>query len=151
MTARSTLGRVIAFLLLGVPVVIAGQSRPRRPAAGRNASSVLAVRAEYAQVLLQAERYREAAKEYRALLALDSGNTTYRLGLARALAWDNRFREADRELAALVARRPGDPAVAALVRSVRASYTPRVSDAAEWVAERPDYPLEATRCPRCNP
>lgn len=133
-----TLGS-IAVLLLFVPALAAAQRTARRPAATRPASNAVAVRAEYAAVLLQAEKYKEAAKEYRALLEIDSTNARYRLGLARALAWDNRFREADRELTVLAARRPVDPAVAPLVLSVRAGYEPDARDAARWVAERPDF------------
>ena len=129
----------IAVLLLCVPVLAGAQRAARRPAAARPVSEAVAVRAEYAAVLLQAEKYREAAKEYRALLAIDSTNTRYRLGLARALAWDNRFREADRELTVLAARRPVDPAVAPLILSVRAGYEPTAREAAGWVAERPDF------------
>jgi tetratricopeptide (TPR) repeat protein len=124
----------------------AAVSQTRKPASrveqrgtGARQASMIAVRAEYAAVLLQAERYKEAAKEYRALLALDSRNASYRLGLARALAWDNRFRDADRELTILVAQRPTDPTLQTLVRSVRASYDPRSVEAVQWVAERPDY------------
>jgi len=117
----------------------ASRTEQRRSSVRKPASDLVAVRAEYAAVLLQAERYKEAAKEYRALLALDSRNTSYRLGLARALAWSNRFRDADRELRVLVGQRPGDPTVQALVRTVRTSYDPPASDAALWVAERPDH------------
>lgn len=145
---RRALALAASFVLLCAPSVATGQSRTRQPASRTEqrrasdgkSSDLVAIRAEYAAVLLQAERYGEAAKEYRALLAIDSANASYRLGLARSLAWDNRFREADRELSVLVRQRRGDPTVAALVRSVRASYEPRASDAAAWVAERRDYP-----------
>lgn len=138
MTFSRASGRIVLCIALCAPALAAAQSRPRATAR-RPETRGLAVRAEYAAVLLQAERYREAAKEYRALLEIDSTNAAYRLGLARALAWDERFREADRELRSLLARRPVNPAVPALARAVRSSYQPRVSEAAAWVAERPDY------------
>jgi predicted Zn-dependent protease len=55
------------------------------------------VRAELAALLLQSGRYDDAAREYRALVARDTANTAYRLGLVRALAWGDHPREAERE------------------------------------------------------
>lgn len=134
-----TLGGIALALVLLMPAPVLGQRTVRKPAVARPASNATAVRAEYAAVLLQAEKYKDAAKEYRALLEIDSGNARYRLGLARALAWDNRFREADRELTILASRRPVDAAVAPLILSVRAAYEPHSGEAAGWVSGRPDY------------
>jgi tetratricopeptide (TPR) repeat protein len=130
--------RAAAVLIACLPALLHAQAGTRRPNARRSAASAIAIRAEYAAVLLQAEKYKEAAKEYRALLEADSNNTAYRLGLARALAWDDHFREADRELSILVRRRATDPAIGALVKTVRGSYEPTVSEAEAWLGERPD-------------
>jgi tetratricopeptide (TPR) repeat protein len=102
-------------------------------------ASPQAVRAEYASVLLQAKRYDEAADEYERLLSLDEDNAAYRLGLIRALDWGGRHREAERELRTLIRQRPADASLDSLLRSVRLSYEPRASEAAGWLAERPDY------------
>lgn len=117
-----------------------GTARPtrpqQRPEARRGAQ---AVRAEYANVLLQAGRYKEAAGEFRRLLATDSTSWGLRLGLAQALAWGGRPREAEVELRALAARRRTDAGVDSLLRSVRESYDPSAAEAARWVAERPEW------------
>jgi tetratricopeptide (TPR) repeat protein len=144
MTRRASFIMATLVAMLGMTFTSTLHAQTRRPATrsrttASKSSDLLAVRAEYAAVLLQAEKYKEAAKEYRALVELEPRNTNYRLGLARALAWGNRFGEADRELRILVAQRPNDPAVAALVRTVRTSYDPPVEDAQAWVAERPAY------------
>ena len=99
----------------------------------------LAIRAELAEVLLQSQRYSEAAREYRRLVAADSANTGYRLGLAQALAWGGRYREAERELSRLAIARPRDAGVDTLLRSVRESMQPRSREAAQWVREQPRY------------
>ena len=98
-----------------------------------------AVRAEYANVLLQAGRYREAAGEFRRLLEGAPNDFALRLGLARALAWGGRPRDAEPELRALLARRPRDAGLDSLLRSVRESYDPSAREAAAWVAERPGH------------
>lgn len=97
------------------------------------------VRAEMASVLLSAGRYDEAVQEYRRLLAVDPGNSGYRLALARALAWSGHHGESEAHLRMLAARRPGDGAVQALLREVRANLTPGAAQAERWVAERPEY------------
>jgi tetratricopeptide (TPR) repeat protein len=124
-------------------------TRARRPAATRpNApkpappaepGDARGVRAEMAAVLLQSRRYDEAAREYRLLVARNPSNTSYRLGLARALAWGKRPREAERELRILRKQRPTDREVETLLRSVRESFEPGVQEAMGWLAERPDY------------
>jgi tetratricopeptide (TPR) repeat protein len=97
------------------------------------------VRAELAAVLLQSRKYTEAAREYRALLARDSSNFEYRLGLARALAWGDKPGEAERELRALQARHLQVLTIDSLLRAVREAMNPRAAEAATWVAERPGY------------
>ena len=62
-----------------------GRTPPARSVATGDRRSQ-AIRAEYAAVLLQSGRYREAAQEYRTLLASDPRQADYRLALARALA-----------------------------------------------------------------
>lgn len=99
----------------------------------------LAIRAELAEVLLQSQRYSEAAREYRRLVAADSENTKYRLGLAQALAWGGRYRDAERELRTLTAARPRDAVIDTLLRTVRQSMQPRAREAAQWVREQPQY------------
>lgn len=96
-------------------------------------------RAELAAVLLDSRRYDAAEREYRRLVALDGTDSTYRWGLARALAWGDRPRGAEPELEWLLARSPGDTAAATLLRSVRASFDPTVDEARRWVAEAPAY------------
>lgn len=153
--ARSLLAASLlaASLLASAPARVTLEAQQRRtspartPAAGRGETAVprtrerqaASVRAEYAAVLLQAKRYREAAREYRALLTRDSTNASYRLGLVHALAWGGRYPEAERELRPLVRRRPTDAALDSLLRVVRASYAPRAADATEWVREQPAY------------
>jgi tetratricopeptide (TPR) repeat protein len=110
---------------------------PRGTAANRADAAV--VRAELAAVLLQSRRYDEAAREYRLLLAREPRSVTYRLGLARALAWGRRPREAEHELRVVRALRPNDREIEALLRSVRESLRPDSREAASWVAERPAH------------
>lgn len=109
---------------------------PTRTPAPRGAR---AVRTEYANVLLQAGRYREAAGEFRRLLRTTPDDFTLRLGLARALAWGGEPREAEEELRALAARRPRDAGIDSLLRAVRESYDPSSREATGWVAERPEH------------
>ena len=113
---------------------VAQQSIPQ-PAA----RSPRAIRSEYASVLLRSKRYREAAAEYRKLVASDRNNVEYRLGLARALAWGEQHRAAEGELRWLASRRPRDRDIAEMLRSVRASFAPTVREAEAWVRESPSY------------
>lgn len=98
-----------------------------------------AVRAELAEMLLQTKRYAEAAREYRRLVTADRTNTSYRLGLAQALAWGGKYRDAERELQILATARPMDASIDSLRRTVRQSLTPGAREAAEWVRENPRY------------
>jgi tetratricopeptide (TPR) repeat protein len=123
--------------LAALAVLASFSVSPRLDAQRRGGTS--SVRAEMASVLLQSKRYGEAAGEYRALLARDPNSFSYRLGLARALAWGGRPREAERELLVLRSRSPRDETVAALLQSVREAMTPGSSEARAWLAERPDY------------
>ena len=107
------------------------------PLAGGRAT---AIRAELAQVLLQSRQYDDAAREYRALLQHSPSNRSYRLNLARALAWGERFPEAEAELRILAAQQPGNPTVDALQISVRKALSPPAYQAARWLAERPGSP-----------
>ena len=94
-----------------------------------------AVRAEYAGVLLQSGRHAEAAAEYRALLATDSGHVEWRLGLARALAWGGRGRDAERELQRLVAHRGADSVIVGLLRVARGAIRDAsIGEARGWLA-----------------
>ena len=98
-----------------------------------------AIRAELAEVLLQSQRYAEAAREYRRLVEVDSANYQYRLGLAQSLAWGGEYRDAERQLRLLAGARPRDASVDTLLRSVRQSMRPRAGEAAVWVREQPRY------------
>ena len=129
-------GAVLATAVVS-SVPLAAQRPARGAGSARPGTSV--VRAEFASVLLQAGRYDEAAREYRALLLRDPESFDYRLGLARALAWGERHREAEAELTRLATRRPGSTEVSQLLRSVRASLEPRAVEAAAWVAAEPLY------------
>lgn len=131
------------FLVL-LPLVAAplaaqrGRASPARQTAGGERRSD-AIRAEYAAVLLQSGRYREAAQEYQILLANNPRQTEYRLALARALAWGGQPREAERELRTVRVQRPGDASVGALLRSTRESYEPTAREAEQWVADEPSF------------
>jgi tetratricopeptide (TPR) repeat protein len=120
---------LVASLLFGADASAAAQQAPPQPASG----GARAIRAEYASVLLRSKRYREAAAEYRKLVASDRNNVQYRLGLARALAWGEQHREAESELRWLASRRPRDRDIAEMLRSVRASFAPTVREAEGWV------------------
>jgi tetratricopeptide (TPR) repeat protein len=113
---------------------------PRAPLAQRSSSSVpqREVRAELAATLLAANRFDQAATEYRRLVAAEPQNHAYRLGLARALAWGEHPREAERELL-LVRDRQNAAVVAPLLRSVRASIDPTAAEAERWMRESPGY------------
>ena len=144
MIRRAAVAFALLLAIVGAP---AGAQRPparRTPAARPPTLSPaearsLAIRAELAEVLLQSQRYSEAAREYGRLVAADSTNTKYRLGLAQSLAWGGKYREAERELKTLAVTRPRDAAVDTLLRSVRQSMQPRSREAAEWVREQPRY------------
>lgn len=141
--------RALFLVLLALPIALDAQGRRTAPAtraterpgsartiAGRDP---LVIRAEYAAVLLQAERYEEAGHEYRVLLDADSTNQAWRLGLARAYAWGDRPRDAERELLRLRAEPRTDPAVEALLRAARGSMRPSPQEAAAWLAEDSGY------------
>src|SRR5690242_19381658 len=96
-------------------------------------------RAELAAALLAAQRYPEAADEYRRLIALEPGSRDHRLGLARALLWGDRPREAEQLLRGLRAGAPGDTVVLGLLHAAREGYDPSVPEARNWVAEESAY------------
>jgi tetratricopeptide (TPR) repeat protein len=122
---------------------VANAQTSRRPARREriSAGSVdpVSVRAEYASVLLQARRYREAAAEFRRLLQQQPENFEWRLNYARALAWGGSHREAEIELRRLSARAPRNTTVEELLRSARANIEPSSREARVWVTERPTY------------
>ena len=97
------------------------------------------LREEYAAALLQARHYGPAAAEYRSLLAANGESISYRMGLARALAWGEQPRAADTVLTALARALPGDTTVLAMLHSVRASFDPTASEAAAWVRGEPRF------------
>jgi tetratricopeptide (TPR) repeat protein len=130
------LGYVFVACLLARPCAMRAQS-PRQAARPVSASRS-EVRAELAATLLNANRFDEAAAEYRRLLAADPGNRAYRLGLARALAWGDHPREAERELLR-VRDRQNASVVDPLLRSVRAALDPTAAEAAAWRREAPGY------------
>ena len=129
-------------LLCGVviPQAMSAQRRGAAEASSKGLSTnVVEVRAELAAALLQSKKYTEAAREYRTLLARDSDNFEYRLGLARALAWGGHPRDAERELRVLQAKRVQVATIDTLLRAVREAMEPRAGEAMAWVAERPAY------------
>jgi tetratricopeptide (TPR) repeat protein len=128
--------RALLRLSLLVPLIASAAAANAQRTGGVDAISV---RAEYASTLLQARRYGEAAGEYRRLVAREPGKLTWRLNLARALAWGGAYREADAELRILSARARGNAAVEELLRSVRANIVPSAAEARRWVAERPTH------------
>src|SRR5262245_49053209 len=109
----------LVFLSLLHTSVAAAQAR-RATSGGRT----IAIREELAQVLLQSRQYDAAAREYRALLGKQPSNRSYRLNLARALAWGERFAEAEHELRTLAAQQPRSATVDSLLLSVRAALEP---------------------------
>ena len=125
----------LCLALVGIAGVVNAQSTPRR------SSSARAIRAEMAGVLLQSNRYAEAANEYATLLAYEPDNIAFRLGLARALAWGGRFGDAERQAAELAARRPNDPTFEKLLLETRNELRPSAAQAAQWFRERrvPEY------------
>ena len=90
-------------------------------------------------MLLQAGRYSEAAREYRALLARSPHNTSYRLNLARALAWGERHREAEPLLRDLHREMPRDGEILSMLHSARANLEPSAADVVGWLGDEPDY------------
>jgi Tfp pilus assembly protein PilF len=131
---------IVVALCLFAPLTLRAQQR-RTPDTQSKAPSTntIEIRAELAAVLLQSKKYADAAREYRALLARDSDNFEYRLGLARALAWGGHAQEAERELRVLQAKRLQTATVDTLLRAVRESMQPKAGEAMSWVAERPAY------------
>lgn len=125
----------VAFLLLASPAEAQRRVRPRQAGAHRPTRAEL-IRAEYAGVLLQTKRYDEAAAQYGSLVATDSANPAYQLGLARSLAWGGHPREAEPVLARLVRAR-ADTAAATLLVEVRLAVQPSSAEASAWVRESP--------------
>ena len=136
MTARALAAVLVGASLL-LPLGADAQRQGARPA--RDAKPAIderAVRAEYAGVLLQSGRHEEAAREYRALLASDSTNAEWRLGLARAYAWSGRGRDAEREVRRLMVAAGRDPVLIELLRVSRAAIPePSVAEASAWLAD----------------
>jgi len=125
---------------LSVALTQADAQRPKgsTPSGARNKSQST-IRAELAAVLLQSRRYAEAAREYRLLVQREPQNRSYRLNLARALAWGDQPREAEPILAQLHREQPVDGTIASLLRSTRDAFEPRAAEAAAWVGEEPGY------------
>lgn len=109
------------------------------PAQQRAADNDVALRGEYAHVLLNARRWEEAAAEFRWLLAQSPHDVAHRLGLARALAWSGRGREAEAELMRLPAEVRSRSEVIALLRVARGAFEPTADEARRWVAEDPAH------------
>lgn len=131
---RASVWSVWSVLLLAT---LAGSAVAQAPRGATSNVRAQAIRAEMAAVMLQSRRYHEAAREYRVLLAADPTNVSYRLALARALAWGSRPREAEAEIGALMALRGSDPALEQLLVAVRGQLRPSSSEAAGWLRERP--------------
>jgi tetratricopeptide (TPR) repeat protein len=95
-----------------------------------------AVLAEYARALLAQGAHAEAARRFGMLAAREPGVAAWRLGQARALAWDGRGREA----LAVLHGAPEDGAgeVAALRRRLREELELSVAEARAWSLEAPD-------------
>jgi tetratricopeptide repeat protein len=136
MTALWRVAFLPAVLLLhaATPPDAAAQQSSRTRGATARATTI---RAELAGVLLQSKRYDDAAREYSMLVAMDPRNRSYRLGLARSLAWGRRLREAERELLALRADYPEDTTIESLLDSVREAIDPGSHEASTWLAQRP--------------
>lgn len=90
-----------------------------------------------ASVLLQSKRYDEAAAEYHLLVAIEPDNFSYRLGLARALAWGKQPRAAEQAILELLRRQPNHPEYEGMLLSVRSQVTPSADEAERWVAKYP--------------
>ncbi|HEU5183626.1 MAG TPA: tetratricopeptide repeat protein, partial [Gemmatimonadaceae bacterium] len=119
------------LLLLLIPASLTAQQRI--------AENDVALRSEYAQVLLNAQRWDEAATEYRWLLSRFPRSVDYRLGLARALAWKGVGRDAETELMQLPPEVRARSDVIALLRIARGAFEPTSEEARRWVAEDPDH------------
>jgi len=102
-----------------------------------------AIRAEMAGVLLQSNRFDEAAREYATLVAYEPNNNAYRLGLVRALAWGQHFAEAEAQAAELASRRPGDAVVEKFLLDARSELSVPSARAAQWFAEQEWYSASA--------
>ena len=120
-----------ACLILLVPASLTAQQSI--------AENDVALRSEYAQVLLNARRWDEAATEFRWLLSRSPRSVDYRLGLARALAWKGLGRDAEAELMQLPAEVRARSDVIALLRVARGAFEPTSDEARRWVAEDPDH------------
>jgi tetratricopeptide (TPR) repeat protein len=131
---------IALFVLLALVASDASaQTSRRRPRTISSSGNSSSVRAELAAVLLESGKYSDAAREYRSLLGREPSNYTYRLALARALAWGGSFREAERELTLLGRQRPNDPDLDQLEQLVRPNLEPSSYEASQWVAQRPYY------------
>lgn len=120
-----------AWLILLIPASLTAQQRI--------AENDVALRSEYAQVLLNAQRWDEAATEFRWLLSRSPRSVDYRLGLSRALAWRGLGRDAEAELMQLPAEVRARSEVIALLRVARGAFEPTSAEARRWVAEDPDH------------
>jgi tetratricopeptide (TPR) repeat protein len=116
-----------AFLLL---------AQARASQGSRRSSRAQEIRAEMAGVLLQSKRYDEAAREYSVLLAASPDNVSYRVGLARALAWGGRPAEAEHEITRVLERRPNDASMESLLLAARRDLSPSADRARSWFLER---------------
>jgi len=126
---------VRARIVLALLVATAARADAQRASVTRQASRAEAIRAEMAGVLLQSKRYDEAVREYKILLARSPDNLSFRLGLARALAWGGRPVEAEGELRRLQALRPGNSTVETLLLSTRQDLRPTSAQARSWLDE----------------
>lgn len=135
----------LAVTLLALCVTTRGQAQrakgggPARTPSSSRGKSQTTIRAELAAVLLQSRRYAEAAREYRLLVQREPANRSYRLNLARALAWGDQPREAEPILAQLHREQPVDGTIVTLLRSTRDAFEPRAAEVAAWVGEEPGY------------
>ena len=120
-----------ACLLLLIPTPLTAQQSV--------AENDVALRSEYAHVLLNARRWDEAAVEFRWLLSRSPGSVDSRLGLSRALAWKGLGRDAEAELMQLPPEVRARRDVIALLRVARGAFEPTSEQARRWVAEDPDH------------
>jgi len=124
-------------VLIGVSALLVAIMMPAEALTqGRPHPRALAIRAEMASVLLQSQRYDEAAREYSVLVAYEPRNGTHRLNLVRSLLWGGRPQEAERELLVLMSQRGRDPALEALLLNTRTQLRPSVREAYAWMRER---------------
>jgi tetratricopeptide (TPR) repeat protein len=114
---------------------VTGASRDYERVLAATADSA-AVLAEYARALLAAGAHAEAARRFGMLAAREPGVAAWRLGQARALAWDGRGHEALATLQGAPADGAGD--VAALRRQLRAALELSLAEARAWTLEAPD-------------